>query len=383
MTVLDCTQVMAGPFCTMLLADMGADVIKVERPSGDDARLMGPPFIGGESAAFLAVNRNKRGIVLDLKREADCDAFRRIAGQVDVVAENFRPGTMDRLGLGPETLRAANPALIYVSISGFGQTGPYRDRPGYDLVAQGMSGIISVTGHPGAPPVKVSVPLADLNAGMYAAYGVLAAYVHRLRTGEGQVVETSLLEAAIAYTAWESAELWGSGETPGPRGSAHRLVAPYQAIATADGHITVGAANQATWERLCRAIDRGDLLADPRFASNPDRVRHYQELAGEIEVTTRTKTSAEWLGLLEAAAVPAGPVYDMAEVYADPQVQARNMVETLEHPAAGPVRHIGIPVKLSATPGEIRVPAPTLGQHTREVLEQFGFAPDEVAGVLG
>ena len=382
MTVLDCTQVMAGPFCTMLLADMGAAVIKVERPEGDDARLMGPPFIGGESAAFLAINRNKRGVVLDLKQDAHRDVFRKLAARSDVVAENFRPGTMDRLGLGAGALRAGHPELIYVSISGFGQTGPYRDRAGYDLVAQGMSGIMSVTGNPGEPPVKVSVPLADLNAGMYAAYGVLAAYVHRLRTGDGQVVDTSLLEAAIAYTPWESAELWGSGETPGPRGSAHRLVAPYQALATADGHITVGAANQAVWERLCRAIGRDDLLADARFASNPDRVRHYRELAVLLEETTRTKTSAEWLGVLEAAGVPAGPVYDMAEVYADPHVLARSMVETLDHPAAGPVRHIGIPVKLSATPGQIRMPAPTLGQHTREVLEQLGCTPDEVAAVL-
>ena len=217
-TVLDCTQVMAGPFCTMLLADMGADVIKVEKPGGDDSRRMGPPFINGESAAFLGINRNKRSIVLDLRNEVDRSAFRRIAAQADVIAENFRPGTMERLGLGPVELCREHPELIWVSISGFGQTGPYANRPGYDLLAQGMSGMMSVTGYPDSPPVKVSIPLADLSAGLFAANGVLAAYIHRLKTGEGQVIDTSLLEAAVALTVWEAAEYWGSGAVPGPQG---------------------------------------------------------------------------------------------------------------------------------------------------------------------
>ncbi len=383
MTVLDATQVMAGPYCTLLLADMGADVIKVEKPSGDDSRRMGPPFIKGESAAFLGVNRNKRSIVLDFQREAHRQVFRQLAARADVVAENFRPGAMERLGLGADALRETNPALIYVSVSGFGQSGPYAKRAGYDLVAQGMSGIMSVTGYPGSPPVKVSVPLADLNAGMFAAYGVLCAYIHRLKTGQGQVVDTSLLEAAIAYTVWEAAELWGSGRTPGPKGSAHRLVAPYQAVAAADGYFNIGCANQATFERLCRAIGREDLLADPRFAGNPDRVSHYQELAAAIEETARTRTSGEWLRVLEEAGVPAGPIYDMAQVFDDPQVRARGMVQRLEHPVAGLINAIGIPVKLSLTPGEVRAPAPTLGQHTREVLAQFRFSEKEMADVLG
>ncbi len=382
-TVVDCTQVMAGPYCTLLLADMGADVIKIEKPGGDDSRRMGPPFINGESAAFLGVNRNKRSVALDFRRGVDRAVFRKLARQADIVAENFRPGAMDRLGLGPEELRREHPELIYVSVSGFGQTGPYRERPGYDLVAQGMSGMMSVTGYPDSPPVKVSVPLADLSAGMFAAYGALSAYIHRLKTGEGQVVDTSLLESAIALTVWEAAELWGSGETPRPRGSAHRLVAPYQAIESADGYFNLGVANQANFERLCAAIERPDLLEDERFAANPDRVTHYEELAETIQSTTREKTSSEWLDLFERAGVPAGPIYDMAEVFRDEHVLARGMVEELEHPVAGRIRHLGIPVKLSATPGAVRLPAPTLGQHTASVLREYGIPEEEIAAVVG
>ena len=381
-TVLDCTQVMAGPFCTMLLADMGADVIKVEKPGGDDSRRMGPPFINGESAAFLGINRNKQSIVLDLRNGVDRSVLRRIASQADVVAENFRPGTMDRLGLGPDELRAEHPELIWVSISGFGQTGPYASRPGYDLLAQGMSGMMSVTGYPGSPPVKVSIPLADLSAGLFAANGVLAAYIHRLKTGEGQVIDTSLLEAAIALTVWEAAEYWGSGVVPGPKGSAHRLVAPYQAMESADGYFNIGVANQANYERLCAALERPDLLTDPRFASNPDRVRHYEALAEEIQRTTRTRTSGEWLAVFEAAGVPAGPIYGMDEVFANEQVIARDMTVPLEHPVAGTVNNLGIPVKMSATPGQVRMPAPTLGQHTEGVLRRFGVPEEEVAVIL-
>jgi crotonobetainyl-CoA:carnitine CoA-transferase CaiB-like acyl-CoA transferase len=383
LVVLDATQVMAGPFCTLFLADMGAEVIKVEKPTGDDSRRMGPPFINGESAAFLGINRNKRSIVLDLRREHDRDVFKRMAAQADVVAENFRPGVMARLGLGPVDLRAQHPELIYASISGFGQTGPYAARPGYDLIAQGMSGIMGVTGYPDSPPVKVSVPLADLSAGMYAANGVLAAYVHRLRTGQGQVVDAALLDSAVGLTLWEAAELWGSGNVPGPKGSAHRLVAPYQALRAADGAFNVGCANQATWERLAHALGRDDLLADPRFTDNPARTAHYRELAAALEETTATQPAAHWLALLERAGVPAGPIYAMDQVFDDPQVRAREMVVELEHPVAGLVKHLGVPVKLSATPGAVRTPAPTLGQHTAEVLTRFGFSADEIAQVIG
>lgn len=380
-TVLDATQVMAGPYCTLLLADMGADVIKVEKPNGDDSRRIGPPFIGGESAAYLGINRNKRSLVLDLQTDAGVNAFKRLAAQADVVAENFRPGTMARLGLGPDNLRADHPELIYVSISGFGQTGPYASRPGYDLVAQGMSGMMSVTGYPDSPPVKVSIPIGDLSAGMFAAYGVLSAYIHRLKTGQGQVVETSLLESAIALTVWESAELWGSGETPVPKGSAHRMVAPYQALATADGYVNFAIGNQGIWERFCKAAGLDALIDDPRFASNPTRVQHYQELAVELERATVTKTSEEWLTLCQDIGVPAGPIYDMAQVYQDPHILERGMLQQLEHPTAGLINHIGIPVKMSLTPGHIRRPAPTLGQHTTDILAAHGFTPTEIAAL--
>ena len=374
MVVLDATQIMAGPFCTLLLADMGADVIKVEHPDGgDDTRRMGPPFIAGESAAFLAMNRNKRSVALNLKAEDGKDLFRRLARRADVLVENFRPGTMERLGLGYETLREVNPGMIYCSISGFGQTGPYRLRGGFDLVAQGMSGLISSTGHPGGPPTKVGVPISDLNAGIYAAYGILGAYIHRLRTGRGQRIDTSLLEGAIAYTFWESAIFFATGKNPEPMGSAHRLNAPYQVFRTKDSSLSLGAANQSTWERLCQVIGRPDLVADPRFRENAARIERYQELATILEEVFQRDTTANWLSRLEQAGVPAGPIYNLAQVYEDPHVRAREMVVELEHPVAGRVRHIGIPVKLSDSPGRITRPAPTLGQHTDEVLEWLGL----------
>lgn len=380
--VLDVSQVMAGPYCCLLLADMGADVIKIEKPQGgDDSRRMAPPFLNGESAAFLAMNRNKRSLALDLKQPAGQSIFRRLAARSDVLVENFRPGTLEGLGLGYAALSAEHPELIYCSISGFGQTGPYRERGGFDLVAQGMSGLMSITGHPGEAPVKVGVPITDLNAGMYAAYGVLCAYIHRLRTGKGQLVDTSLLEAGIAYTLWESAIYLATGQIPPPMGSAHRLSAPYQAFHTADGYINVGAANQANWEKLARALERADLLADPRFVNNPSRTVHVVELAAELDKTFITRPTGDWLARLEAAGVPAGPIYDMAQVYADPYVQAREMMVEIDHPTAGRIKNIGIPVKMSETPGAIRRPAPTLGQHGDEILGEMGFAPNEIASL--
>jgi formyl-CoA transferase len=378
--VLETTQILAGPFCTMLLGDMGADVVKVEKPNvGDDTRRMGPPFIGGDAAAFLMINRNKRGIVLDLKKRAGVEVFRSLAERCDVVVENLRPGAMARLGLGFDDLKETNPGLIYCSISGFGATGPYKDRAGFDLVAQGMSGMMSITGFPDSPPVKVGVPIADLNAGMYAAYGILSAYVNRLKTGQGQLVDVSLLESAIGYTFWESATLFATGKVPGPVGSAHRLIAPYQAFQTSDGHINIGAANQSTWERLCRAIGLEELVEEPRFATGADRVVRLGELASILQETLSQKTSKHWLEVLEEAGVPAGPINNMAEVYADPHVQARRMLVELEHAEHGKVKNIGIPVKLSETPASARTASPTLGQHTEEVLLEHGYSPEEVA----
>ncbi len=376
--VLDCTQVMAGPFCTLLLGDMGADVIKVERPEGDDVRRQGPPWIAGRAASFMAINRNKRSIVLNLRTDEGKDVFRTLAQRADVVTENFRPGTMERLGLGYKQLSALKPELIYAAISGFGQTGPYSQRRGFDLVAQGMSGLMSVTGYPDAPPVKVGVPITDLTSGMYAAYGILNAYIHRLKTGQGQMVDTSLLEAGIAYSFWESTVYFYGGEVPGPLGSAHRLSAPYQAFRTSDGYMNIGGATQRTWASLCKAIGREELTSDPRFVEPGDRKVREAELAATLEETFYTRTTDQWMKALDDAGVPCGPINDLDQVYNDPHVLAREMLVEQEDPDVGTLKNIGIPVKLSETPGRIRRRAPDLGEHTREVLLEAGYSSAEV-----
>ena len=377
--VLDLTQLMAGPYCTMMLADMGADVVKVEKPNGgDDTRRMGPPFIKAESAAFLGINRNKRSIVIDLRSDAGRELAQRMALKSDILVQNFRPGALERMGLGYEQVREINPAIVYCTISGFGATGPYARRGGFDLVAQGMSGLMSVTGHPDGPPAKVGVPICDLNAGMFGAIGILTAYINRLRIGQGQHVDTSLLEGGIAYTFWESAMYFATGDIPEPKGSAHRLTAPYQAFETSDGYVNIGAANQANWERLCTAIGRDELVTDPRFVEPRDRMNNLDELVSTLEVTFAQQSSDHWLEILEAANVPAGPINDIAQVYSDPQVRAREMMVETDHPVAGRVRNIGIPIKLSETPGRFQRPAPTLGQHTNEVLTELGCSDDEI-----
>ena len=380
--VLDLTQIMAGPYCTMMLADMGADVVKVEKPSGgDDTRRMGPPFIEGESAAFLGINRNKRSIVVDLRSDDGREIVMEMARRYDILVQNFRPGSLERMGLGYEQVRELNPAMVYCTISGFGVTGPYATRGGFDLVTQGMSGLMSVTGHPDSPPTKVGVPVCDLNAGMFGAIGILTAYINRLKTGEGQHVDTSLLEGGIAYTFWESAMYFATGDIPGPKGSAHRLTAPYQAFETSDGYVNIGAANQANWERLCAAIGRDELVSDPRFVEPRDRMDNLDELIATLEQTFSQKPSEYWLDALETAGVPAGPIYDVQQVYDDPQVRAREMIVETEHPVAGRTSNIGIPVKLSETPGRFQRPAPTLGQHTDEVLRELGRSDKKIAAL--
>lgn len=386
--VLDITQVMAGSYCSLLLADMGADVIKVERPhTGDDTRRMSQGSDIEASRAFIAMNRNKRGIAVDLKSPEGAAVIRRLAAEADVVVENFRPGTMDKLGLGFEDLKVVNDSLIYCSVSGFGATGPYRELGGFDLVAQAMSGLMSVTGAHTGEPVKVGVPICDLNAGLFAAFGVLSAYVHRQATGEGQYVDTSLLEAGIATTVWESNEWFEHGTVPGPMGSSHRLAAPYQALRTADGHIAVGAANQRLWETFCRVVGRDDLLADAKYATNAGRLRHRETLAEELSVNMSQRKTGELVDELRAAGVPCGPIYGIDQVHEDPHVRFRGVTTTTEHPVAGEVEHLTVPVKLSRTPARINRTAPLLGQHTREVLTESGFAPQEIdqllaAGVL-
>jgi crotonobetainyl-CoA:carnitine CoA-transferase CaiB-like acyl-CoA transferase len=381
--VLDCSQILAGPFCSMLLADMGADVIKIEKPTGgDDTRRMGPPFIDTESAAFLAMNRNKRSIVLNFKEQSGVQAMKTLVKDADIVIENYRTGTMARLGLGYEDLKNINPGIIYCSISGFGRTGPYANRGGFDLVAQGMSGLMSITGVPNSPPVKVGVPIADMNAGMFATYGILTAYINKLRTKKGQYLEISLLEAAIAYTVWESAGYFATGDIAEPLGSSHRNSAPYQALKTKDGHINVGAPNQSNWERFADAIQRSDLIARNDFKDNASRLVNRESLEAELELTLKTKNSNEWLEVLEKSGVPAGPILNISEVWNDPQVEARNMKVTLDHPTAGKITNIGLAAKLYNTPGRITNPAPLLGEHTREILMDAGYSKENIEDLV-
>ncbi len=378
--VIELAHVMAGPVCGLMLADMGADVIKVERvPDGDDCRKFRPPESGGESVAFMTMNRNKRGIAVNLKLAEGQELLRRMLRSADVVIENYRSGTMERLGLGYETLRHDNPGLILCEISGFGRSGPYAERGGFDLIAQGMSGLMSITGEgPDRPPVKVGAPVTDITAGILGAMGVAAAYARRLQTGEGQRVDTSLFEAGIVHTYWQSAIALATGVAPGPMGSAHPLNAPYQAFRTADGWLNLGAANQANWLRMLEVIEEPELATDERFAGNASRLKNRLALAGVLEEIFARRTTADWLARLEAAGVPAGPVLDVSEMHQDPQTIAREMVVEVDHPTAGPVRSIGLPVKFSATPGVLDRPAPLLGQHSREVLSEVGLTAKEI-----
>jgi crotonobetainyl-CoA:carnitine CoA-transferase CaiB-like acyl-CoA transferase len=378
--VIELCHVMAGPACGVMLADMGADVIKVERiPGGDDTRHFVPPAVGDQSAAFMMMNRNKRGIAVDLKTEDGQRVVRRLVRDADVLTENYRRGVMERMGLAYETLRQENARLIYCSISGFGRTGPYADRAGFDLVAQGMSGLMSITGEgPGRPPVKVGSPVTDITAGILATMGILAALHARTRTGEGQLVDTSLFEAGIVQTYWQSAIALASGVPPGPMGSAHPLNAPYEAFQTGDGWITVGAATQVTWLRLVELLEMPEFAKDARFATNAGRIENRVVLAEVLAPHFRARSSAEWLDALERAKVPAGPVLDVMQMHADPQTLAREMVVEARHSKLGSVKTIGAPVKFSETPSGVRRGAPMFGEHTREVLREHGFSEAEI-----
>ncbi|TMQ26978.1 MAG: CoA transferase [Candidatus Rokuibacteriota bacterium] len=379
--VLDQTQVMAGPFCAMLLADMGADVIKIEPPGGETTRAMDLEAAPGVSAPFLAVNRNKRGLVLDLKRVEGVAILTQLVATADVLIENYRPGVARRLGVDYATLSAVNPRLVYCSISGFGQTGPYAERGGYDLIAQGMSGIMSATGSEGGAPVKVGVPITDLGAGLFAVFGILCAVRARRVTGRGQFVDTSLFEAGLALSAWEATEYWYTGQVPRGLGTAHRLNAPYQAFRASDGYFTVGAANDNLFPRFCAILGRDDLVEDPRFDSVAQRLRHRAELERLVEALTARQPRAHWLAQCEAAGVPAGPINTVPEALDDPHVHARGMVQELAHPDAGRVKGLGNPVKLSATPPAMRKAAPRLGEDTDAILAELGLDPPAIAAL--
>lgn len=390
LTVIDLTQVMAGPFCCQLLGDLGADVIKVEPVGRGDAtrEATGHRLPRGESAAFLAVNRNKRSLALDLRTEAGLAAFRRLLPSADVVIESFRPGVAARLGVDYPAVREINERVVYASISGFGQTGPYSGRPGYDLIAQAMSGIMSVTGDADGTPVKCGIPVADLSAGLLCTVGILSACLSRTITGRGQAVDTSLYDTALALSVWETAELWATGQAPGRLGSAHRVNAPYQAFPTRDGYLTIGANNARLWERLCVALERPDLLADQRFGTNAARISNRSALAAELGQSLKERDTDDWVGLLLEAGVPAGPIRDYRQSCEDPHTLAREMVVEMDHPTEGRIRSLGIPVKLSETAGAIRRVPPRLGEHTDEILGAVGYSDAEIRtmraeGVVG
>lgn len=378
--VIELAHVMAGPACGRMLSDLGADVIKLERPGGEDSRHMAPPYLGTDSAAYVMMNRGKRDICVDLKSPIGKRAFLDLIKDADVLIENFRKGTMDRLGLGYDQLQTVNPRLIYCEISGYGRTGPLADEGGFDLMAQAMSGLMSITGEgPGRPPVKVGAPVGDIGAGLLATIGVLAALAERQRSGLGQRVDTSLFEAALFQTLWQSAIYLASGNVPGAMGSAHPLDGPYQAFETQDEWIVVGAANQANWLRLLRVLDAGALANDPRFRENPDRMRNLAALVDTLTPIFQTDTASNWLQRLADGDVPAAPILAMDKVLAHPQTLARDMLVDIAHPDLGQTKTLGLPIKFSRTPGRVQgVVSPRLGEHARDVLKAAGWSDSDI-----
>jgi len=379
--ILDLSRVLAGPFCTMLLGDLGAEVIKVERPgTGDDTRAWGPPFVSGESAYYLCANRNKKSLTVNLKAAAGQEIIRRLARVSDVLVENFKVGELAQLGLGYDHLKALNPGLVYCSITGYGQTGPDSDLPGYDFIIQGRGGVMSITGEPAGEPMKVGVAIADITAGLFAANAIQAALLARVRTGRGQAIDIALLDTQVAWLANVASNYLVSGQRPGRFGNAHPTIVPYQSFHAREGFFCLAVGNDGQWQKLCRLLGRSELAVDPRFATNPARVQHRDVLIPMLQEVFVTQDSAFWLREIAAAGIPCGPVQTIDQVFADPQVLARNMVWTVPHPAVGEVRLTGSPLKLSETPVAYRTHPPLLGEHTDEVLTSLlGYAPEEVA----
>ena len=381
--VLDLTRFLSGPYTTMVLAELGADVVKVERfPEGDDSRRLSPK-VNGESYPFGMPNRSKRSLALDLKSDEGRELFLRLAAESDLMIENFRPGVVRRLGIDYESLRKVRPDILYCSISGFGQTGPYRDRPGFDIMAQGVGGFLRMTGQPDGRPTKVGIAINDIAAGATAIYSVLAAQLVRERTGEGQYIDISLVDAGLAWTLWEAGAFFGSGEVPAPSGTRHRRSTPYQAYETSDGFVTIGANTERLWQRFVSdAIGRPEWLSDPRFATLSDRMANIDELEQAIEAITLTRTTTEWVEVLDKAGIPGGPVLTYDETLEDPHVLARDMVVDLDHPVIGPMRTVGPGAKFSGIDFSVRGPAPWLGQHTHEVLAERGLSDEEITRLL-
>ena len=381
--VLDVCQVMAGPYACMLLGDMGADVIKIEPPDGGDQTRgsMGFKMKGSDSMGFLNMNRNKRSITLNLKSMAGRDVLLRLVKQADILVENYRPGVVKRLGIDYQTLSAINPALVYASISGFGQTGPWASRPGFDLMAQAMSGVMSVTGYPGGPPVKAGVPVADIGCALFATYAMLAAYIGRQATGKGQYIDASLFDSAMAFSVWDISQYWGTGEPPEPLGTANRMSAPYQAVKASDGYFVMGATNQKLWTQLCGVLGREELLDDARFKTISLRLANRAALIEALEVSFAKKTSAEWVDEFLNVGIPAGPILSYPEAFESEHGRHRQMRIEIDHPVEGKVPNIGFAVKLSATPQQVRLPPPLLGEHTEAVLAELGIGAEERAAL--